>query len=195
MPGLCAKAACSYEKSKDFWRQKEKIDDTVVKTDKGKVWHPSYDVRLNEPHAAISGIIDQAKSMKISAVAMVSCLKRSYTEAVANVWIIFCTYFASFTDQILSNDGMESTEEKRKEEEEGIKREVRHLFLVVRNRILFEFVVYDAKAGRVFAALGTNEGVGFFWGIAADGVHVPQRTRLDKLRASKWQNGSSAEDS
>lgn len=57
MPGLCAKAAFSYEKRKDFWRQKDKVDDTAVKTDKGKVWHPSYDMRLREPHAAISGII------------------------------------------------------------------------------------------------------------------------------------------
>ncbi|KAJ6872371.1 hypothetical protein NC651_031471 [Populus alba x Populus x berolinensis] len=39
MPGLCAKAAFSYEKRKDFWRQKDKVDDTAVKTDKGKVWH------------------------------------------------------------------------------------------------------------------------------------------------------------
>lgn len=57
MPGLCTKAAFSYEKRKDFWRQKDKVDDTAVKTDKGKVWHPSFDMRLREPHAAISGII------------------------------------------------------------------------------------------------------------------------------------------
>ncbi|XP_011031719.1 PREDICTED: protein TRIGALACTOSYLDIACYLGLYCEROL 4, chloroplastic [Populus euphratica] len=57
MPGLCAKAAFSYEKRKDFWRQKEKVDDTAVKTDRGKVRHPSFDMRLSEPHAAISGII------------------------------------------------------------------------------------------------------------------------------------------
>ncbi|OMP00802.1 hypothetical protein COLO4_12352 [Corchorus olitorius] len=57
MPGLCAKAAFSYEKSKDFWRQKETKKDTIVKTDKGSFWRPSYDVRLEEAHAAISGII------------------------------------------------------------------------------------------------------------------------------------------
>ncbi|OMO69681.1 hypothetical protein CCACVL1_19337 [Corchorus capsularis] len=57
MPGLCAKAVVSYEKSKDFWRQKETKKDTIVKTDKGSFWRPSYDVRLKEPHAAISGII------------------------------------------------------------------------------------------------------------------------------------------
>ncbi|XVF73567.1 hypothetical protein PTKIN_Ptkin12aG0212200 [Pterospermum kingtungense] len=57
MPGLCAKAAFSYEKSKDIWRRKETKEDTIVKTDKGSFWRPSYDVRLKEPHAAISGII------------------------------------------------------------------------------------------------------------------------------------------
>ncbi|GMY22953.1 protein TRIGALACTOSYLDIACYLGLYCEROL 4, chloroplastic [Fagus crenata] len=57
MPGLCAKAAFSYEKSQDFWRQKQKLEDIKVKTDKGWFWRPSYDVRLREPHSAISGII------------------------------------------------------------------------------------------------------------------------------------------
>ncbi|XWS45773.1 hypothetical protein CRYUN_Cryun14cG0008100 [Craigia yunnanensis] len=57
MPGLCAKAAFSYEKSKDIWRQKETKADVFVKTEKGSFWRPSYDVRLKEPHAAISGII------------------------------------------------------------------------------------------------------------------------------------------
>ncbi|KAA8515803.1 hypothetical protein F0562_018586 [Nyssa sinensis] len=57
MPGLCAKAAFSYEKSKDLWRQKETKKDVIVVTDKGRFWRPSYDIRLKEPHAAISGII------------------------------------------------------------------------------------------------------------------------------------------
>ncbi|XVF33677.1 hypothetical protein REPUB_Repub17cG0188700 [Reevesia pubescens] len=57
MPGICAKAAFSYEKSKDIWRRKETKEDLIVKTDKGSFWRPSYDVRLKEPHAAISGII------------------------------------------------------------------------------------------------------------------------------------------
>lgn len=57
MPGLCAKAAFSYEKCKDIWRQMEAKEDVFVKTDKGSFWRPSYDVRLKEPHAAISGII------------------------------------------------------------------------------------------------------------------------------------------
>ena len=57
MPGLCATGAFSYEKSRDFWRQKEKREDLIKKTDKGLFWRPSYDVRLREPHSAISGII------------------------------------------------------------------------------------------------------------------------------------------
>ncbi|WRX07673.1 Protein of unknown function DUF3769 - like 1 [Theobroma cacao] len=57
MPGFCAKAAFSYEKSKDFWRRKETKEDVFVKTNKGSFFRPSYDVCLKEPHAAISGII------------------------------------------------------------------------------------------------------------------------------------------
>ncbi|XP_058085702.1 protein TRIGALACTOSYLDIACYLGLYCEROL 4, chloroplastic [Magnolia sinica] len=57
MPGVCAKAAFSYEKSRDIWRQKEKKKDLLVKTDKGRAWWFNYDTRLREPHAAISGII------------------------------------------------------------------------------------------------------------------------------------------
>ncbi|KAK6917530.1 protein of unknown function DUF3700 [Dillenia turbinata] len=36
----------------------------------------------------------------------------------------------------------------------------------------FGFVVFDSEAGTVFAALGANEGVRLFWGIAADGSVV-----------------------
>ncbi|KAK6143015.1 hypothetical protein DH2020_023363 [Rehmannia glutinosa] len=57
LPGLCAKAAFSYEKSKDLWRQKETKEDNTVETEKGQFSLPSYDIRLKEPHAAISGII------------------------------------------------------------------------------------------------------------------------------------------
>ncbi|GMI73898.1 hypothetical protein like AT2G44640 [Hibiscus trionum] len=60
LPGICAKAAFSYEKKKDFWRRKETIEDLIVKTDKGLFWQPSYDIRLKEPHAAISGILGGA---------------------------------------------------------------------------------------------------------------------------------------
>lgn len=57
MPGLCAKAAFSYEKSKDLWRQRETKEDVMVKTEKGFFWRPSYDIRLREPHSAVSAII------------------------------------------------------------------------------------------------------------------------------------------
>lgn len=57
MPGLCAKAAFSYEQRKDMWRNKETKEDLIIKTDKGSFWRPAYDVRLREPHAAISTII------------------------------------------------------------------------------------------------------------------------------------------
>ncbi|KAF2291987.1 hypothetical protein GH714_000046 [Hevea brasiliensis] len=57
MPGLCGKASFSYEKSKDLWRKKQTKKDIMTKADKGWIWRPSYDVRLSEPHAAISGIV------------------------------------------------------------------------------------------------------------------------------------------
>ncbi|PON58888.1 hypothetical protein PanWU01x14_164030 [Parasponia andersonii] len=57
LPGLCAKAAFSYEKSRDFWRKRQTVEDIIEKTDRGLFWRPSYDEHLNEPHSAISGII------------------------------------------------------------------------------------------------------------------------------------------
>ncbi|KAL0308710.1 UNVERIFIED_CONTAM: hypothetical protein Sradi_5813300 [Sesamum radiatum] len=57
LPGVCAKAAFSYQKSNDLWRQKETKEDVIIETEKGQLWRPSYDIRLREPHAAISGII------------------------------------------------------------------------------------------------------------------------------------------
>ncbi|WMV11089.1 hypothetical protein MTR67_004474 [Solanum verrucosum] len=57
MQGICGKAAVSYEKSKDFWRIKEKKEDIIIETDKGRIYRPSYDILLREPHAAVSGII------------------------------------------------------------------------------------------------------------------------------------------
>lgn len=53
LPGLCAKAALTYEKIKYFWRDKEAAEDLKQETDKVL----PYDVRLTEPHAAISGIM------------------------------------------------------------------------------------------------------------------------------------------
>lgn len=63
MPGICAKAAFSYEKSKDFWRDAEKQSSREYKLEKEPAWLSSYDVRLQEPHAAISGIIGNHTSM------------------------------------------------------------------------------------------------------------------------------------
>ncbi|KAL8141430.1 hypothetical protein V2J09_007451 [Rumex salicifolius] len=57
MPGFCAKAAFSYEKIREFWRQKETIDDIVNKTDEGTYRQFTYDERLKEPHATLSSII------------------------------------------------------------------------------------------------------------------------------------------
>uniref|UniRef100_A0A1J3IPQ7 Protein TRIGALACTOSYLDIACYLGLYCEROL 4, chloroplastic n=1 Tax=Noccaea caerulescens TaxID=107243 RepID=A0A1J3IPQ7_NOCCA len=52
LPGLCAKAAVSYKANRDLWRpQAEEEDDADT-----PVFLP-YDIRLKEPHAAISGII------------------------------------------------------------------------------------------------------------------------------------------
>lgn len=56
-PGVCAKAAFSYQKSRDIWRQKMRKKDMIVNTEKGRAWWLSYDAHLMEPHAAISGII------------------------------------------------------------------------------------------------------------------------------------------
>lgn len=57
LPGLCAKAAFSYQKCRDLWRQKETDEDLIIKTERGKFWRPAYDERLKEPHASISTII------------------------------------------------------------------------------------------------------------------------------------------
>ncbi|KAK4835642.1 hypothetical protein QYF36_012405 [Acer negundo] len=57
MPGLCARAAFSYEQSKDIWRQKETKKDLIATTDMAQFWRPAYDVCLKEPCATISAII------------------------------------------------------------------------------------------------------------------------------------------
>ncbi|KAL4562913.1 hypothetical protein LXL04_026944 [Taraxacum kok-saghyz] len=57
-PGICAKAAFSYEKSKDLWRIPETKEDLgIVKRERGQFRNSAYDLRLKEPHAAISGIL------------------------------------------------------------------------------------------------------------------------------------------
>ncbi|XP_075519267.1 protein TRIGALACTOSYLDIACYLGLYCEROL 4, chloroplastic-like [Primulina tabacum] len=57
LPGVCMKSAFSYEKSKDLWRQIETEEDVIKKTGPDQFRHRSYDIRLKEPHAAISGIM------------------------------------------------------------------------------------------------------------------------------------------
>ncbi|KAG1360937.1 putative protein TRIGALACTOSYLDIACYLGLYCEROL 4, chloroplastic [Cocos nucifera] len=58
MPGICAKAAFSYERSRDLWRQKDDKNAGRRKIRTKPTWESSYDVRLKEPHAAISGIVE-----------------------------------------------------------------------------------------------------------------------------------------
>lgn len=56
-PGVGAKAAFSYEKSRDLWRKPETKEDLgLVKTKRGDFRNAAYDLRMKEPHAAISGI-------------------------------------------------------------------------------------------------------------------------------------------
>ncbi|GAB4844250.1 hypothetical protein Ancab_037614 [Ancistrocladus abbreviatus] len=57
MPGLCAKAAFSYEKNRDIWRKKETSKDLFIKADKGQIWQPAYDLCLRKPHATALAII------------------------------------------------------------------------------------------------------------------------------------------
>ncbi|XP_057452055.1 protein TRIGALACTOSYLDIACYLGLYCEROL 4, chloroplastic [Lotus japonicus] len=53
LPGLCAKAAFTYQKTKYLWRDGEVVEDLEEETRRVA----PYDVRLQEPHAAVSGII------------------------------------------------------------------------------------------------------------------------------------------
>ncbi|KAF7825955.1 protein TRIGALACTOSYLDIACYLGLYCEROL 4, chloroplastic [Senna tora] len=62
MPGLCAKAAMSYENIKYLWKYKEPAENLEQTTDKEPPSMPPYDMRLMEPHAAISGIIGGAST-------------------------------------------------------------------------------------------------------------------------------------
>ncbi|XP_009133679.1 protein TRIGALACTOSYLDIACYLGLYCEROL 4, chloroplastic [Brassica rapa] len=58
LPGLCAKAAVSYKAKRDLWRPKEEEDNNTEEDDDDDtpVFLP-YDIRLKEPHAAVSGIV------------------------------------------------------------------------------------------------------------------------------------------
>ncbi|KAJ4892321.1 hypothetical protein Rs2_32069 [Raphanus sativus] len=56
MPGLCAKAAVSYKANRVLWRPKEKEEEEEDDDVDSPVFLP-YDLRLKEPHAAVSGIV------------------------------------------------------------------------------------------------------------------------------------------
>ncbi|KAM1140247.1 hypothetical protein EV1_039922 [Malus domestica] len=56
MPGFCAKAAFSFEKSQDLWMQNETRKDVMIQKEKCWFWQPSYDVCLKEPHSSVFGI-------------------------------------------------------------------------------------------------------------------------------------------
>ncbi|KAM0002717.1 putative protein TRIGALACTOSYLDIACYLGLYCEROL 4 [Helianthus debilis subsp. tardiflorus] len=56
-PGVCAKAAFSYEKSKDLWRIPETKEDlALAKGESGEFRNTAYDISMKDPHATISGI-------------------------------------------------------------------------------------------------------------------------------------------
>ncbi|MED6111634.1 hypothetical protein PIB30_053984 [Stylosanthes scabra] len=56
LPGVCAKAAVTYEMSKDFWREKtEPVEEDIFDWDWNNRKPTPYDSRLAEPHGAISG--------------------------------------------------------------------------------------------------------------------------------------------
>ncbi|KAJ0960354.1 hypothetical protein J5N97_001804 [Dioscorea zingiberensis] len=57
MPGTWAKAAFSFEKSKDLWRVREK---KASRSREEPTQLPPYDIRLKEPHSSVSGIIGAA---------------------------------------------------------------------------------------------------------------------------------------
>ncbi|KAK9076510.1 hypothetical protein SSX86_004844 [Deinandra increscens subsp. villosa] len=55
--GVCAKAAFSYEKSRDLWRIPETKEDlALVKRERGEFRNSAYDICMKEPHATVSGI-------------------------------------------------------------------------------------------------------------------------------------------
>ncbi|KAL0711320.1 hypothetical protein Bca4012_018298 [Brassica carinata] len=53
MPGLCAKAVVSYKAKRNLWRPKEEEDNKTEEDDDTPVFL-SYDIRLKEPHAAVT---------------------------------------------------------------------------------------------------------------------------------------------
>lgn len=71
MQGICGKAAFSYEKSKDFWRVKATKKDVIIETDEARFYRPTYDIRLREPHAAVSGIIGNVTGLQKTIVHLI----------------------------------------------------------------------------------------------------------------------------
>lgn len=64
LSGICAKAAFSYERSRDLWRRKQTVKDTFVEEPDELlpeipklIPRPPYDMRLKDPHVAVSGIV------------------------------------------------------------------------------------------------------------------------------------------
>ncbi|ESQ39097.1 hypothetical protein EUTSA_v10001437mg [Eutrema salsugineum] len=75
MPGLCAKAAVSYKANRNLWRPQEKENNTEAED---TPYFLPYDLRLKEPHAAISGIIGSSLAAWITGRGMlVNGKKRS----------------------------------------------------------------------------------------------------------------------
>ncbi|KAF6134146.1 hypothetical protein GIB67_013543 [Kingdonia uniflora] len=98
MPGLCTKAVFSYENSRDIWREKE-VKKSNIRTRSGRRnVSQSYDVRLNEPHAAISGIVGGTcaawLSGRRSSLAIDGAQSRE--QAVKNRSLIAADLFGSF---------------------------------------------------------------------------------------------------
>ncbi|KAF8113863.1 hypothetical protein N665_0045s0102 [Sinapis alba] len=80
MPGLCAKAAVSYKAKRNLWRPKKEEDNTE-EDDDTPVFLP-YDIRLKEPHAAVSGIVGSSLAAWITGRGMlVNGKKRSLISA------------------------------------------------------------------------------------------------------------------
>ncbi|KFK37268.1 hypothetical protein AALP_AA4G235300 [Arabis alpina] len=81
LPGLCAKGAVSYKAKRELWRPLEEEDNT--EEEDTPVYLP-YDLRLKEPHAAISGIVGSSLAAWITGRGMlVNGKKRSLISADA----------------------------------------------------------------------------------------------------------------
>lgn len=57
MPGICAKASFSIEKSRDLWRESAETVSQERKSEKKPAWLIPYDIQLKDPRATVSAII------------------------------------------------------------------------------------------------------------------------------------------